>query len=69
MKFFIYFFFGKCCINIIYIKLRYNCVLNYDFCKCNIINNLLCLCGKIEDVYYFFFFCKKYFRVRNNMFD
>lgn len=34
-----------------------------------VINNPLCLCGKTEDVYHFFFSCKNYSRARNNMFD
>lgn len=53
----IYFSFGKRCINIIHTKLRHNCVINYDLCKRNIINNPLCLCGQTEDVYQFFFSC------------
>lgn len=44
------FSFGKRCNNIIYIKLRHNCVLNYDFCNRNIINNPLSLRGQTEDV-------------------
>lgn len=44
------FSFGKRCNNIIYTKLRHNCVLNYDFCNRNIINNPLSLRGQTEDV-------------------
>lgn len=34
-----------------------------------VINNPLCLCGKTEDVYHFFFSCKNYSRARHNLFD
>ena len=44
-------------------------MLNYDFCKRNIIDSSLCLCRKMGDAYQLFFVCKYFSIVRNNLFD
>ena len=42
-----YFSFGKRYTNIVHTKLRYNCLLNDDLYKRNIVNTPLCSCGSI----------------------
>ena len=64
-----YYAFGKRFINIIHTKLRHKCILHYDLYKRNITNTPFCSCGQNEDVYHFFFACKKYSKARNNMFN
>lgn len=43
--------FSKCQKNIIYIKLRYDCIFYYDLYKINIIESGNCFCGLFEYVY------------------
>ena len=63
-----YFSFGKRYTNIVHTKLRYNCLLNDDLYKRNIVNTPLCSYGKTEDSYHFFFACKNYTNARNILF-
>ena len=59
-----HFNFGKRMLNIIYTKLRHNCILNYDLYRKNIADTPNCSCAKQEDAYNFFFVkllkCKVY---------
>lgn len=47
-------------------RFRHNCVLNKDLFRCNIIDSVLCSCGKLEGNYYFSF-CTKYSVPRNEV--
>ena len=60
-----YFSYGKRYLNITHTKLRHSSILNNDLYRRNIIDSPNCSCGQIEDVYHFFFVCKKYERPRN----
>lgn len=48
-----YFACGKRYTNIIYAKLRHNCLLNFDLFKHNIICSPVCFYGKEKDAYHF----------------
>jgi hypothetical protein len=52
-----YFSYGPLLLNIIHIKHRHTCILNYDLYRCNIVNSPLCSRGMREDTYHFFFTC------------
>lgn len=50
-----YFSYGERYWNVIHTRLRHNCILKKDLCRCKIIHSPLCSCGKIEDAYHYYF--------------